>query len=95
MRAHTQQRPGQWDAPATSASVLSIRTGLRVASAPKPMRFTLASSRLPLVKASTYSGVCTYSQQSAAVSKHLAMYVPDVTQTTFFGPGAIQSNCWW
>ena len=82
--AQCQQRPGQWRAPATSASVLSIRTGLRVTSAPKPMRFILASSRVPFVNASTYSGVCTYSwcQPSAATSKHLAVHVLNVAQTT-------------
>ena len=82
--AQCQQRRGLWRAPATSASVLSIRTGLRVTSAPKPMRFILVSSRVPLVKASTYSGVCTYSwcQQSAAKSKYWVVLVPDVVHTT-------------
>lgn len=52
---------GVWQSyvPATSARVLSMRMGLLVTSAPNPMRFTLASSRVPPVKASTYSAVCT------------------------------------
>ena len=50
---------GLWqsDVPATSARVLSMRMGLLVTSAPNPMRFTLTSSRVPPVKASTYSAV--------------------------------------
>ncbi len=56
------------NAPATSARVLSMSTGLRVTS-PKPIRFMRASSNVAPVKLSTNSAVCTCHRRQPSICR--------------------------